>query len=410
MFDRIIMAQTESDVFWIATSTNNNTTTTGKVGVDDLKENVYISGRETYFADGGFLTKINKFGVQQGVFRFGGSGEPYTFRGCDIRGSEVCHVTGWNDNYLVTPLAGRNFSNGTSYRNHFWFYNIQPVILGFGIYASNSIVYLCGQYLEFADGAPTGVSRGWVAKTDSASLAWSTLWQSNYQGAFNDIAIMPNGNVVTVGNTWTSEGIATVVIFNASGTVQYKKLLEYIANATCVAVNSDNTIIVGGFAEGRSYIAKINSDLTSIIWQRQYTGGEVQSIAIDSGGNVVAIASISNDALIYKFDPSGTLLWQRRLGTSGADAGYGIGIGAGNCIYAKIQAGSKVALAKLPGDGSLTGTYGSYTYSAGTASEVLRTRGLGTTTFVKDSNISEYPYTRGSWATSNNAYSGIPIQ
>lgn len=410
MFERIIMAQTDSDVFWISTSVNNNSVTTGKVGVDDLKENAYISGKETYASGAGFLTKIDKLGIQQGVFRLGGGSEPYTFRGCDIRGSQMCHVTGWNDNYLVTPLAGRNFSDGSSYRTHYWFYFIQPCILGLGIYASDTTVYLCGQYLEFSDGVPTGVTRGWVARTNSASLAWSTLWDSEYQGAFNDVAVMPNGNVVAVGNTWAGGQISTIVIFNSSGVVQYKKFLDYIDNLTSVAVNSDNTLIVGGISEGRSYVSKVAADLSSVIWQRHYTGSEVQSVAIDSGGNVVAIASIAGDALIYKFDPNGTLLWQRQLGTTGGDAGYGVGIGANNCIYAKIQAGSKVALAKLPGDGSLTGTYGSYTYSAGTAVQVLRTRGVSNTTFNKDSNISDYPYTRGNWATSNNSFSGTPMQ
>ena len=107
------------------------------------------------------------------------------------------------------------------------------------------------------------------------------------------------------------------------------------------------------------------------------TGGDYgRSVAVDSAGNVIvtgytaSAGAGSNDFLIAKYDSAGTLQWQRTLGGTGSDVGLSVTTdSAGNIIVTgytdSAGAGSfGFMVAKLPPDGSLTGTYGPFTYQA----------------------------------------------
>ena len=93
------------------------------------------------------------------------------------------------------------------------------------------------------------------------------------------------------------------------------------------------------------------------------------SVAIDSSDNVYVLGYTasagagSNDFLLAKYNSSGTIQWQRVLGGASGDRGYSVAIDSSDNVYvlgytASTGAGSNdFLLAKLPNDGSLTGTY-----------------------------------------------------
>ena len=100
------------------------------------------------------------------------------------------------------------------------------------------------------------------------------------------------------------------------------------------------------------------------------------SVAVDSAGNIIVMGYTasagagSNDFLIAKYDSAGTLQWQRTLGGTGSDVGLSVTTdSAGNIIVTGYTTsagagGADFLIAKLPPDGSLTGTYGPFTYQA----------------------------------------------
>ena len=419
MFERILMGQSESDVFWIAAPNATCTCDAGKMAIDDTKTNIHFTGRVTSSA-ASFMTKLSSLGIQQGTKNFGGSGQFYVGRACDMRGSQTCHATGWNDN-LFTPLYGTDFSANQTYRGHdqrgtSGNINVSGGLLGYGIYSTSGagiysgVVYLCGEWLEFIEDAPSGVSRPWVARINGGSMGWSVVWPSEFNGAFGDVAVMPNGNVVAAGYSFIGGDASTIVVFNpTTGAVVSQKWVQSLQSINSLAVASDNSIVIAGRASNQAYIGKTNSTLTGFSWQRRYNSGQVTNVAIDSGGNVIAIATLSGNAIIYKFDPNGTLLWQRSFGTAAGDAGYGLVVGANDCIYIKMQCASNVVVAKLPGDGSLTGTYGIYTYAVGTASAVGVNFGLGNTSWSSEGTLNDYPYTAGNWNNGTITWTGAII-
>jgi len=118
-------------------------------------------------------------------------------------------------------------------------------------------------------------------------------------------------------------------------------------------------------------LAKYNSSGT-IQWQRVLGGtgqNEGRGIAVDSLDNVYVTATTdeagagSDDFGIVKYNSSGTIQWQRVLGGTGAEAGWAVAIDSSDNLYVVGQTSSTGAggvdslLAKLPSDGSLTGTY-----------------------------------------------------
>ena len=129
-------------------------------------------------------------------------------------------------------------------------------------------------------------------------------------------------------------------------------------------------VVLGG---GNAALVKIDSS-GNVIWSRTLTGVNNtygNSIAIDSSDNIIISSSHSvtpYENYIVKYDSGGNLLWQRSLDSSGTDYIVGLVCDSLNNIYVLIwnSTSLKCTTFRLPGDGSLTGTYtngDSYTYA-----------------------------------------------
>lgn len=156
--------------------------------------------------------------------------------------------------------------------------------------------------------------------------------------------------------------------------------------AYSACVDTSGNIIVGGICDAGGtegiVVAKYSSAGT-LSWQRKIaTGGTAGASYITPGGFVTAGASgsvyvcgtINNGDSTYsiwigKLDSSGTLSWQRKLRPTGLSAwGRGIYRDSGGLYIAGSMA-STMLLARLPDDGTLTGTHGAYTYAAATQTD-----------------------------------------
>ena len=183
-------------------------------------------------------------------------------------------------------------------------------------------------------------------------------WIGTLGGAGSDqgfgIAVDSSGNVYVTGFTNSQgAGVQDVLItkYNTSGTIQWQRTLGGSSDdrGQGIAVDSSGNVYVTGFtaspSSGSQYDALITKYDTSgtIQWQRTLGGSSDdrgQGIAVDSSGNVYVTgftASPSSgsqyDALITKYDTSGTIQWQRTLGGAGNDYGYGIAVDSSGNVY-----------------------------------------------------------------------------
>jgi uncharacterized delta-60 repeat protein len=244
---------------------------------------------------------------------------------------------------------------------------------------SSGNVYAFG----FSRGAGLGYNDFLLAKYNSSG---TIQWQRVLGGGGNDygqsVAIDSADNVYVLGQTQsTGAGSDDFLLakYNSSGTIQWQRVLggaSYDLGYSVAIDSNDDVYAFGrtgsaGAGSADFLLAKYNSSGT-IQWQRVLggTGGEEgYSIAIDSSDNVYAFGNTSsagegsNDFLIAKYNSSGTIQWQRVLGASGNELGESVTIDSNDNVYVLGRTNSTGAglydffLAKLPNDGSLTGTY-----------------------------------------------------
>jgi uncharacterized delta-60 repeat protein len=211
-------------------------------------------------------------------------------------------------------------------------------------------------------------------------------WQRTLGGTDSDygysVAIDSAGNVYALGYT-RSEGAGNydflLAKYDSAGTIQWQRILGGTDQERGYAVaidSSDNVYVLGrtySTGAGGSDLLLAKYDLSGTIqWQRILGGTDYEygeSVTVDSSGNVYVIGYTGSagaggkDLLLAKYDSAGTIQWQRTLGGTGGDYGYSVAIDSTDNVYVigytdSTGAGSDdFLLAKLPNDGSLTGTY-----------------------------------------------------
>lgn len=243
-------------------------------------------------------------------------------------------------------------------------------------------VYVGGYSSSLFDGSTAVISK----YNTSGTLQWqkylaNIIFPGNSQSSVLDL------DVDSSGNTYLAISGSVIAKYNTSGTLQWQKQLSsgsqngYIQY---ISVDSLGNIYVAGQSyNSGEFVSKIliikcdsNGD---ILWQKilDYSGADspaAYDVCVDSSQNVyvLAAANISGnvDSIILKYDMNGNLQWQRSFGhPSYYENGRSISVDSvNNNMYVSLFQYDNVSthsatIAKLPSDGSKTGTYGGYVYA-----------------------------------------------
>jgi len=200
------------------------------------------------------------------------------------------------------------------------------------------------------------------------------------QNNFGYAVATDSTNAVYICGTGGSGYGAMLMKLNAAGTVLQNRV--FYASGTnftiwaAVCDSADNLLVMGTYGDtGGSFVMKLNSS-SVIQWQRiiQIQSGQDQSgIAVDATGAVYAVTAGSH---IIKYNSSGVIQWQRSFTrTSGTTQLTAIRIDGDNYVITggTDTTSGDIVLAKLPIDGTKTGTYtvgsSSFVYAASSLSD-----------------------------------------
>jgi hypothetical protein len=192
------------------------------------------------------------------------------------------------------------------------------------------------------------------------------------------VAVDGSGNVYFTGiQNRISSPSSFLAKLNSSGALQWVRQLgggNYFAG---LAVTSSGNVYVTGYVVSGGYaqleLNKIDTSGTNL-WTRAITRGSStfglngSGIALDSSENVYVCGTANSNILIAQYDSSGNIQFQRSITYSGgASNGGGMAVDGTYMYitgYAAVSGrGNDAVVAKLPKDGSATGTYGAWTYA-----------------------------------------------
>ena len=243
---------------------------------------------------------------------------------------------------------------------------------------SSGNVYVCG----VIGSGGTGPNDGILAKYNSSgTLQWQrALGSSGTYITFFNLSIDSSGNIYVAGG-----GSAGVVCkYNSSGTLQWQRQVSGVSRFNGIGVDSSGDVYATGFATisgNKELVAfKYNSSGT-VQWQRSVgstNADEATGGAVNSSGDVYISAEshINNasylDGMIVKYNSSGTLQYARTFGNTGSktDRFNDMKLNGSGVMYISGATGEGAVgqrdlwTLKLPDDGSLTGTYGNFTYQS----------------------------------------------
>ncbi len=346
----------------------------------DSSGNIYTCGYSNSIGQGSneiFLVKYNSSGVIQWQRSLGGTASDYGY-GLALDSSGGVYVGGMTtsignaSNYFF--LAKYDSSGTIQWQRALGSNNNDQ---GNNVATDSSDnVYICGTSATSGAGAEELI----LIKYNSSG---TQQWQRRLGGSANDVArgvtTDSSDNVYVCGstNSVTSGSDALIVKYDSSGNIQWQRILygsTQSDNARKIAVDSSGNVYVVGdtSSSGQGYsdllIAKYDSS-GNIQWQRTL-GGTINEygygVAVDSSGGVYvgattnSVVTYDNDILVAKYNSSGTIQWQRYLTAAGGyEMLYDLTIDDSGSLYI----GGNITV-KLPDDGSSTGTYGTYTYAA----------------------------------------------
>ena len=410
--DGTVSAVTETGSGWIVTLGDSSPEYGESIAVDS-SGNVYISGQTRPVGDYDcFVAKYNSSGVLQWQRSLGGNSSDYGYS-VAVDSSGNVYVVGMT--FSTGPGVGAiliakfNSSGTLQWRRTL---GGSGSDYGYGIAVDSSgNSYVTG----YTTGGGYGNDDIITAKYDTnGNIQWQRILGGTGNDGADAIAVDSSGNAYVFAHT-ESAGAGNydmlVAKYNSSGSIQWQKtvgtgpgILEWSQG---IEVDSSGNIYLAGYTIGSgvgagSYdflITKLNSS-GAFQWSRTLGGSSLdygRAIAVDSSGNVYVTGETAStgtgmyEGLIVKYDSSGTLQWQRIFYGSQNEYLNGIGVDNSGNVYVGGRTASsgegdqEFLIAKLPDDGTGTGTYGDFTYAD---SSSLLTAGSRTLT-VSNSNLNE---------------------
>jgi uncharacterized delta-60 repeat protein len=366
----------QTSPFWIATLAEANDAAEGIA--TDASGNMYVTG---YTFTGGinqmFLLKLDsganilwQRAVSNGAGLFGkdiavaSSGNVYVAVSANGAGGMPDFViTKYSSSGTLTWIR-RLYSNSA-------FDNVRGITTD-----SSENVYVAGS------SDASGDSQFFIAKYDSSgTLQWQRRFGTACSGF--DVDVDSSGNIYVAGQitgTGPAQANMLLVKYDSAGDPVWQRILGsgYTEECRSVTVDSANNICITGqtYSPGtdspKIVTAKYDSSGT-LLWQEGLDGALTEygsSISTDSSNNVYVSGVANNAVAIVKYNSSGVLQWQRKLSSTGTENAPAVAIDStGNvCIATGTYVSSPVQalVAKLPPDGTLTGTYGAFTYATTT--------------------------------------------
>jgi len=357
----------------------------------DSSGNLYVCGKKD--TNAGFVLKFNSKGALQWGKEYNSSS--IEFYGVEVDSSGNVYVAGSTFSYgswffvMKYNSSGviqweRQIGNNTSSHDHT---NYCLTI------DSSSNVYLGGKE-DYGSNDPMFFAK-W---NSSGTLQWQKRLQlGTYLDVVHNMDAESGGNRIFVtGLTYQPTGSGNIyigVITASSGSHFYSRLIrgpngaghQTYRNFDCASHGSDVYVVAsvhGADAHGGGQdilVTKYNSS-GSEQWCRiigSTSNAEyVRGIDTDSSGNCYVMGyNDSFNVILLKFNSSGVLQWQRTFGGTGNEytSGPAIKVDNSGSFCFSVQTTTPIGgastprhcmIVKLPVDGSLTGTYGDFTYAA----------------------------------------------
>jgi hypothetical protein len=237
---------------------------------------------------------------------------------------------------------------------------------------SSGNIYLCG-YTDL---------NGYNFYVAKLSTLGAVTYQFNFGGASSfdlgtSLKLASSGNFYVAGSCGDSSIFGPLIgKYNDAGSRQWQRRLNTGASTPVnLALDSDENVYASYIARPTTGtitndygIAKYNTSGT-IQWQKRLnsTSSDDQpaSISVDAEGNIYIFGNTtindgSIDFFLVKLDTSGAVLWQRTLRNSPSftdDRGLEVALDSSGNIYISGTSGTSSIFAKVPNDGSKTGTY-----------------------------------------------------
>lgn len=253
-------------------------------------------------------------------------------------------------------------------------------VSGIRVDSTDANVFVCGSRLV------TSTLYGWVTKITSAG-AHSFSRSASTACQFTSMAIDGSNNVYCCGPL--SSGGLLVMKFSSTGATSFTRKYSVTGTSTAAgyghSISCDGSFIYVSGTFGSSYTPHVmKMDLTGVIqWSRYVNVSPLFaqapiSVGHDASGNVYLAAGTSSDTprelMLFKFDSSGTLQWQRAWsGTSAPNTAVisDIIVRNNNIYYSGMYYGGFMIdgfwIMKVPANGTMTNgtTYKSTSYTVG---------------------------------------------